>query len=96
MCGEYTPPKVLSVSYTDPEQYLPVNYVERQCNEWMKLALAGTTTLFASGDYGVSPYPGSFNSSSGCMVNPVTGARSVFGPSLWNGQYARVRAMDIH
>jgi len=61
MCGEYTPPNVISVSYTEGEQLLPVNYDERQCNEWMKLALQGVTTVFASGDHGVSFYPGQYN-----------------------------------
>ena len=28
------------------EQYLPVNYVERQCNEWMKLGLQGEFLLY--------------------------------------------------
>lgn len=61
MCGEYAPPNVLSVSYSEDESDLPVNYIERQCNEWMKLALQGTTTVFSSGDYGVSSYPGNNN-----------------------------------
>lgn len=83
-CGTYTPPNVLSVSYTEGEQYLPVNYVERQCNEWMKLGLQGTTTLFASGDYGVAFYAGGYNTSTGCLKAP-DGSPTVFAPSVWNG-----------
>lgn len=51
-CGKYEPPNVISISYLDGEAHLPWNYLERQCNEWMKLGLQGTTVLYATGDYG--------------------------------------------
>lgn len=56
-CGVYKPTNVISASYLFAEYDLPVNYQERQCNEWMKLALQGHTILFASGDYGVANFP---------------------------------------
>ena len=66
MCGKYTPAKVISVSYGEAEADLPVNYLQRQCNEFMKLGLQGHTILFSSGDYGVAGYPGDV-SATGCM-----------------------------
>ena len=57
-CGVYKPTNVISVSYEGSEaDGTPVNYQERQCNEFMKLALQGHTILFASGDYGVANFP---------------------------------------
>jgi len=50
--GTYSPPNVLSISYGYDEGGLDSNYEARQCYEYMKLGLAGTTVLFSSGDYG--------------------------------------------
>ncbi|KAI9653319.1 MAG: hypothetical protein M1821_007643 [Bathelium mastoideum] len=63
MCGTYKPTKVISISYGTPEASLPLNYVKRQCNEFMKLALQGVTFLVASGDSGVGSKP----DDSGCL-----------------------------
>jgi tripeptidyl-peptidase-1 len=52
-CGVYTPTNVISISYSLPEYLLPAFYMERQCNEWMKLGLQGVTVVVASGDQGV-------------------------------------------
>ncbi|TAQ87686.1 hypothetical protein B7494_g3994 [Chlorociboria aeruginascens] len=52
-CGVYKPTHVVSISYSDGEADLPDFYMKRQCNEWMKLALQGTTTVMSSGDSGV-------------------------------------------
>ncbi|KAK8034228.1 hypothetical protein PG993_009223 [Apiospora rasikravindrae] len=65
MCGAYKPAKVISFSYSTGEANLPPNYVRRQCNEFMKLGLQGTTFVFSSGDYGVATTPGDI-SPSGC------------------------------
>ncbi|EME77426.1 uncharacterized protein MYCFIDRAFT_200693 [Pseudocercospora fijiensis CIRAD86] len=51
------------------------HYLERQCHEWMKLALRGVTVVVAAGDRGVS---GNF----GCAVNPVNESAEAFGPSF--------------
>ncbi|KAK7934884.1 hypothetical protein PG985_000379 [Apiospora marii] len=65
MCGAYKPAQVISFSYSTGEANLPINYVRRQCNEFMKLGLQGTTFIFSSGDFGVATSPGDI-SPSGC------------------------------
>ncbi|KAI0482591.1 subtilisin-like protein [Xylariaceae sp. FL0804] len=52
-CGVYAPTNVVSVSYGADEAGLPNFYMRRQCSEWMKLALQGTTVVMSSGDSGV-------------------------------------------
>jgi hypothetical protein len=51
----------------------------------MKLALQGTTTVFSSGDSGVSTRGGAYNNTNGCIKNTVSGAFDVFSPAVWNG-----------
>ena len=51
-CGTLKPTNVISLSYGWYESHYPVNYMIRQCNEFMKLALQGVTVLAASGDSG--------------------------------------------
>ncbi|PNP40281.1 hypothetical protein TGAMA5MH_07810 [Trichoderma gamsii] len=53
-CGNVTPPKVLSISYTNPEDSFPAAYLERQCIEFLKLGLMGVTVVVSSGDYGTA------------------------------------------
>ncbi|GJN77804.1 hypothetical protein PLIIFM63780_001297 [Purpureocillium lilacinum] len=53
-CGTAARTNVISISYGSTEPYYPARYLERQCDEWMKLALGGTTVLVASGDDGVA------------------------------------------
>jgi tripeptidyl-peptidase I len=53
-CGAYKAPPVISISYGAAEQPYPVNYLRRQCSEFMKLALQGTTIVVSSGDSGVA------------------------------------------
>lgn len=55
-CGVYEPTNVISISYAGLEEGLPNNYIKRQCNEWMKLALQGVTTVISSGDYGITGF----------------------------------------
>jgi hypothetical protein len=52
-CGVYKPTNVISISYHQVEGELPDSYFKRQCNEWLKLALQGTTIVTSSGDVGV-------------------------------------------
>ncbi|UKZ89671.1 uncharacterized protein TrAFT101_004713 [Trichoderma asperellum] len=67
-CGNVTPPKVLSISYTDPEDKFPIAYLKRQCIEFLKLGLMGVTVVASSGDYGpASGY------SPGTCINNTTG-----------------------
>lgn len=52
----YKPTNVISISYAGEEPGLPNYYIQRQCNEWMKLALQGVTTVVSSGDDGVNGF----------------------------------------
>ncbi|PSR88695.1 putative Tripeptidyl-peptidase sed1 [Coniella lustricola] len=52
-CGVYEPTNVISISYGGTEAAWPDYYMQRQCNEWMKLVLQGTTVVMSSGDAGV-------------------------------------------
>ncbi|KAL9599924.1 MAG: hypothetical protein Q9219_003486 [cf. Caloplaca sp. 3 TL-2023] len=51
---EYAIALVISTSYGYNEADLTPAYENRQCNEYMKLGLAGVTILYSSGDYGVA------------------------------------------
>lgn len=53
-CGGAPASNVFSFSYGQIEGALPIFYQRRQCHEWMKLGLQGTSVLFASGDSGVA------------------------------------------
>ncbi|KUJ23903.1 putative alkaline serine protease AorO [Mollisia scopiformis] len=54
MCGAYKPTNVISVSYGLGENTFSFFYENRQCVEYLKLGLQGTTVVYASGDSGVS------------------------------------------
>lgn len=54
-CGVYKPTNVISISYGGSEAGWPDYYMKRQCDEWMKLGLQGTTVVMSSGDSGVGP-----------------------------------------
>jgi len=63
-CGGAPVSNVISVSYGQIEGALPRFYQERQCREWMKLALQGVSVIFASGDSGVANrYNSGYNNS---------------------------------
>lgn len=53
-CGGFAATKVISSSYAYNEADLTARYETRQCAEYAKLGLAGSTFLYAAGDYGVS------------------------------------------
>lgn len=53
-CGIVAPPFVVSVSYGQDEASLTAAYAQRQCAEYAKLGLLGTTVLYSSGDDGVA------------------------------------------
>ncbi|KAH8679313.1 putative alkaline serine protease AorO [Ilyonectria robusta] len=53
-CGTFKPANVISFSYGLAESYYPANYLERQCEEFMKLGLQGVSIVFSSGDGGVA------------------------------------------
>jgi tripeptidyl-peptidase I len=53
-CGIYSPPLVISISYAWNEAWFSAEYVHRQCVQFLKLGLQGTTVIAASGDYGTA------------------------------------------
>lgn len=52
--GTFSPASVISTSYGSNEADMTAAYEQRQCNEYMKLGLAGTSFLYSSGDNGVA------------------------------------------
>lgn len=48
-------PSVVSTSYDDDEQTIPLSYASRACGMFAELGARGVTLLFASGDSGVGP-----------------------------------------
>ncbi|KAK4075354.1 uncharacterized protein Triagg1_4475 [Trichoderma aggressivum f. europaeum] len=54
-CGTTKSTNVYSISYGWDEQLLPYNYMHRQCNEFMKLSLMGTTIVASTADLGSAP-----------------------------------------
>lgn len=69
-CGTYSLTRVVSISYGESEADLPRAYVERQCNEFMKLGVQGHSIFVASGDYGVASFPDSEGNPEGCLSAP--------------------------
>ncbi|KAI4154970.1 MAG: hypothetical protein LQ340_001318, partial [Diploschistes diacapsis] len=68
-CGVYKPTHVISISYGEQEDDLPTNYQQRQCSEFMKLGMQGTSVIFASGDSGVSARGADDGNGDGCLGN---------------------------
>ncbi|KAI0256020.1 subtilisin-like protein [Lactifluus subvellereus] len=79
-CGIIAPPKVVSISYGQDEASLTAAYAERQCKEYGKLGMMGTTVLYSSGDFGVAGSGGVCLDASG---NPATQGGGVkFNPEF--------------
>ncbi|KLO11791.1 subtilisin-like protein [Schizopora paradoxa] len=53
-CGIIAPPNVISVSYGTDEASVTLAYATRQCNEYAKIGMMGSTVLYSSGDDGVA------------------------------------------
>ena len=51
-CGIFKPTNVLSISYGIIEQYFPLLWRQRQCLEYLKLALSGVSVFYCSQDFG--------------------------------------------
>ncbi|KAF4501947.1 Tripeptidyl-peptidase I precursor [Fusarium agapanthi] len=85
MCGKYQVTNVVSISFAIDEQTLPRHYIQRQCHEWMKLALSGVSVLVASGDRGVQ-------GDTQCTVNPYDAKKDAFN-SLFPGSCPYVTAV---
>ncbi|KAA1472283.1 hypothetical protein DENSPDRAFT_171643 [Dentipellis sp. KUC8613] len=75
-CGIIAPPNVVSVSYGQDEASVTAAYANRQCTEYGKLGMLGTTVLYSSGDDGVAGNGGACldtrgrATSSGTRFNP--------------------------
>ena len=69
-CGVYKPTNVISLSYQLAEAAYPPAYEMRQCHEYMKLGLQGTSILFSSGDNGTVSRAGVAGCLSGGRDNP--------------------------
>jgi len=76
-CGIIKPPFVVSVSYGRDEGGTTHQYAIRQCNEYAKLGLMGTTVLYGSGDDGVAGFGGVCQNSSG-----MDGSGTRFNPEF--------------
>lgn len=66
-CGVYKPTNVISISYGEQEDDIPTAYQRRQCVEFMKLGMQGTSVILASGDSGVAARAADDNNSDGCL-----------------------------
>ncbi|KAH6951226.1 peptidase S8/S53 domain-containing protein [Ilyonectria sp. MPI-CAGE-AT-0026] len=73
MCGTYKVTNVVSISFALDESSLSRHYVQRQCHEWMKLALRGVTVVVAAGDRGVQ-------GAMGCIFDPNDPKKEIFNP----------------
>ncbi|QLI69459.1 Tripeptidyl-peptidase sed1 [Metarhizium brunneum] len=72
-CGTFTPANVISFSYGLTENIWPTKYLKRQCDEFMKLGLQGSSIVFASGDGGVAGgHGGDCLGSNGDIFNPAS------------------------
>ena len=77
-CGVFKPTNVISISYGEQEDDLPTNYQQRQCAEFMKLGMQGTSVFIASGDSGVAARGTDDGNADGCLG--TTG--KVFNPDF--------------
>lgn len=59
-CGSSSPPKVLSISWGWTEAGFIPNYLQRQCLEFLKLGLMGTTVVVSASDHGTASGSGGF------------------------------------
>lgn len=57
-CGVIAPPYVVSVSYGQDEATATTFYAKRQCWEYAKLGMMGTTVVYSTGDDGVAGFGG--------------------------------------
>lgn len=71
--------KVISTSYAYNEADLTAAYERRQCAEYLKLGLQGSSILYSSGDYGVAGNGGQCIGSDGQYNN---GQNGKFNPSF--------------
>ncbi|KAK2057836.1 Pro-kumamolisin [Colletotrichum caudatum] len=89
-------PQVLSISYGDDEQTVPIEYATRVCNLVGMMGLRGVTVLESSGDTGVGATCRANNGSDAVQFTPqfpascpyitAVGGTQAFGPEVaWRG-----------
>lgn len=78
-CGGFAATKVISTSFGYNEADLTPAYEKRQCNEYLKIGLQGTSFVFSSGDYGVAGNYGQCIGNNGTFNNGTSGQ---FNPSF--------------
>ncbi|KAG9246746.1 peptidase S8/S53 domain-containing protein [Calycina marina] len=82
-CGTLAAASVISTSYGYNEADLTAAYETRQCNEYMKLGLAGTTFVYSSGDYGVAGNGGQCCTKAKCAGGTYnSGSTGTFNPAF--------------
>ncbi|KAF8073566.1 subtilisin-like protein [Lyophyllum atratum] len=78
-CGIIAPPNVVSISYGQDESTVTPAFANRQCQEYAKLGLMGTSVFYSSGDNGVA-------GNGGVCLNarhqPVKRKGTVFNPDF--------------
>ena len=88
MCGTYKPTNVISTSYGLAEAYYPRSYTDRQCYEYMKLGLQGTSIIFSSGDNGTVQREGIAGCLADGLDNPTFPASCPYVTSVGATQIA--------
>ncbi|KAF8883763.1 Pro-kumamolisin, activation domain-containing protein [Gymnopilus junonius] len=78
-CGIIAPPNVVSISYGQDEATASVHYATRQCNEYGKLGLMGTSVVYSSGDNGVAGFNNVCLDSS---HQDATSSNTIFNPEF--------------
>lgn len=82
-CGRTSATNVISTSYGSNEADLTPKYEQRQCDEYMKLALQGVSVIYSSGDFGVAGNGGQCLSENGTSF--TNGDSGKFNPSFPGG-----------
>ncbi|KAF9046284.1 subtilisin-like protein [Panaeolus papilionaceus] len=82
-CGIVAPPHTVSVSFLQDEQTVTPAFANRQCAEYAKLGLMGTTVFHSSGDFGVAGNGGICLDANHNPVDPSVGpGGTVFNPGF--------------
>ncbi|KAF8158454.1 subtilisin-like protein [Crassisporium funariophilum] len=77
-CGIIKPPNVVSISYGQDESTATTAYANRQCQEYAKLGMLGTSVIYSSGDNGVA----GFNNVCLDANHDEAGTTGVFNPEF--------------
>ncbi|KAF9474020.1 subtilisin-like protein [Pholiota conissans] len=78
-CGIIKPPNVVSISYGQDEATASAAYANRQCTEYAKLGMLGTSVVYSTGDDGVAGFSNVCLDKNG---NEVGTSGKVFNPEF--------------